>query len=70
MSDKYEGITEALEYALFTCQPVNVSLNRGEVVKREGIINKVDDDYFHILLDETGEKESVDISEVEYVEYS
>ncbi|MCR4435872.1 MAG: hypothetical protein QHH06_09180 [Clostridiales bacterium] len=70
-NDKYEGIIEALEYAEFTGQSVNVGLNRGgKAVNIEGIIKKVDDDDFKIILEETGEKKKIPISEVEYVEYS
>ncbi|KJR46202.1 hypothetical protein UF75_3406 [Desulfosporosinus sp. I2] len=69
--EKYEGITEALEYAEDTGQSVNVGLNRGgEGVKIEGIIKKVGENFFRILLEETGQIDTVAISEVEYVEYS
>ncbi len=68
--EKYEGIIAALEYAMLTGQSVNVGLNRGAGVKIEGIIKEVDENSFHILLDETGEIDTVAVSEVEYVEYS
>ncbi|OLN25861.1 hypothetical protein [Desulfosporosinus metallidurans] len=68
---KYEGITEALEYAEDAGQSVNVGLNReSEGVKIEGIIKKVGKYSFRILLEETGEIDTVPISEVEYVVYS
>jgi hypothetical protein len=70
INDKYVGIRRALELAKLTGQSVNVGLNRGgEGVKIEGIITAVYDYKFHIHL-ETGEKEIVNMSEVEYVEYS
>lgn len=69
--DKYEGIEEALEFAEFTEQSVNIGLNKdGEAKNIEGVIQDVDDDEFTILSEETGEEEEYDISEVEYVEYS
>ncbi|MGE5629751.1 MAG: hypothetical protein ACM3TR_01495 [Caulobacteraceae bacterium] len=68
--EKYKGIIKALAYAMLTEQSVNVALNRGESIKVEGVIKKVDEDSFKILSEETGEKERVAISEVEYVEYS
>ncbi|SHE71298.1 Putative ribosome maturation factor RimP [Caldanaerobius fijiensis DSM 17918] len=68
---KYEGIIKALKYAEFTGQSVNVGLNRDdEAINIEGIIKKVDDYDFTIILEETGEKEEIPVSEVEYVEYS
>ncbi|KQL44809.1 hypothetical protein AN963_25970 [Brevibacillus choshinensis] len=68
--EKYDGIKEALEYAEYTGQSVNVGLFRGgEGVKIEGFIEKLFDYSFRIRL-ETGELDRVKYSEVEYVEYS
>jgi ribosome maturation factor RimP len=67
---KYSGIRRALKLAKKTGQSVNVGLNRGqEAQKIEGVIKKVEDDEFRILL-ESGLRETVPIEEVEYVEYS
>lgn len=68
--EKYEGIKKALEYAKLTGQSVNVGLNNGgEGVKIEGVIKGLYKDSFRIRLD-SGEKDTIAISKVEYVEYS
>lgn len=75
MSNELRGIRKALEYAKETGQSVNVFLNRGEEGEKiEGVINEVYFTKFRIqlLLDTVvlNRYETIDISKVEYVEYS
>ncbi|AST58860.1 hypothetical protein BFT35_08310 [Thermoanaerobacterium thermosaccharolyticum] len=71
--DVYEGILEALEYAMLTCQSVNIGLNRRNKAERiEGVVKKVYENSFLIdLEDKSYEYDATfPVSEVEYVEYS
>lgn len=74
--DRLHGIRVALELAMLTRESVNVGLNQGgQPLKIEGVILRVFEKTFRILLEDGNDEAdipatTVPIADVEYVEYS
>jgi deferrochelatase/peroxidase EfeB len=73
--DPYKRLRKAIKHANKKGKPITIHLNRGESGENfEGVIKEVSSTYFYIQQqlesNELSDLESINFSEVEYIEYS